>query len=262
MLFFQTGLVGNIITTYGLSGGAVYAVWGVALLLCVLISYLLGSLNFAIIISRLVYKEDIRTYGSGNAGATNMLRTYGKGAAAATFLGDIMKTVVAVLFGTLTLGFFFDGGSIAGFFAVLGHIFPVFSKFRGGKGVSSAAAVAILMNVNSLEGLLLIAILLFIFVVIVVGTKYVSLGSVVTFLMYPLLQSKMNGALRFLNEAGETVERTRGVLVIFAFLTAVIIAVKHLPNLKRIRAGEESKISFKKTSKKKIEPESTPEDTE
>jgi glycerol-3-phosphate acyltransferase PlsY len=185
-----------------------------------------------------------------------MLRTYGLGAALGTFIGDLMKTVVGVVFGCLTLGYFFDGGSVAGFFCVLGHIFPIFSNFKGGKGVSSAAAVAILMNVNSLDGLLLIGILLFIFIVIVAGTKYVSLGSVVTFLMYPLLQSKINGQFIFIGADGTELARTRGLLVLFAFLMGVVIAIRHIGNLKRIREGTESKISFKKKSKQPTNEES------
>ena len=248
-MLFSNGLVSYLINEYDLSGGSLYAIYGIGLFLCILIPYLLGSLNFAIIISKLVYREDIRSYGSGNAGATNMLRTYGKGAAAATFLGDLLKTVVAVIFGSLTLGYFLGGGCVAGFFAVLGHIYPVFSRFRGGKGVSSAAAVAIMMNVNSLSGLMLIGILLLFFIVIVAGTKYVSLGSVVTFLFYPLLQARIN----YSYPAADGLEHPRAWLVFFAFLTAVVIVLKHIPNLKRIRAGEESKISFKKTNKKKLD---------
>lgn len=248
-MLFSNGLVPHLISTYELTGGSAYAVWGIGLFLCIVIPYLLGSLNFAIIISKVVYKEDIRSYGSGNAGATNMLRTYGKGAALGAFVGDLMKTVVGVLFGSLTLGYFLGGGSIAGFFCVLGHIFPIFSKFKGGKGVSSAAAVAILMNVNSLQGLFLIVVLLFTFVVIVVGTKYVSLGSVITFLFYPLLQAKMNST--YLATDGQY--HSRSWLVLFAFLTAIVIAVRHFGNLKRIREGTESKLSFKKTNKKKVD---------
>ena len=252
-MLFSSGLVSYLAEKYALVGTSFYALYVAGIVLCIVIPYLLGSLNFAILISKIVYKEDIRSFGSGNAGATNMLRTYGKGAAAASFAGDILKTVLAVLFGSLTLGYFLGGGCIAGFFAVLGHIFPIFSHFHGGKGVASAAAVAVLLNVNSLEGLLLIGILLLFFVIIVVGTKYVSLASVVTFLFYPILQSKMNATYTVISANGESEARPRGYLVFLALLTAAVIAVKHIPNLKRIRAGTESKISFKKTNKKKID---------
>ncbi|MBR2907636.1 MAG: glycerol-3-phosphate 1-O-acyltransferase PlsY [Clostridia bacterium] len=250
---FSSFLVAYLAKELELTGSAFYALYAVGAVLCIVIPYLLGSLNFAIIISKLVYKEDIRSYGSGNAGATNMLRTYGKGAAAATFLGDISKTVLAVLFGSLTLGYFHGGACIAGFFAVIGHIFPIFSHFRGGKGVASAAAVAILMNFYSPEGLLLIGILLLFFVIIVVGTKYVSLGSVITFLLYPLLQAKLNIAYPVQIASGAIEWHPRPYLVFLAILTAVVIAVKHIPNLKRIHEGKESKISFRKTDKKKLD---------
>lgn len=221
----------------------------VAGMITVVAGYLLGCVSTGLIAGRAFAKMDIRTKGSGNAGATNMLRTYGKGAALGAFVGDLMKTVVGVLFGSVTLGYFLGGGCIAGFFCVLGHVFPIFSHFRGGKGVSSAAAVAILMNVNSLSGLLLIGILLLMFIIIVAGTKYVSLGSVVTFLFYPLLQAKMNSTYT-ITVGGVDEVHSRSWLVIFAFLTAVVIAVRHFENLKRIRAGTESKLSFKKSAKK------------
>lgn len=247
-MLFSSGLVSYLAEKYALVGGSFYALYIAGIVLCIVIPYLLGSLNFAILISKIVYKEDIRSFGSGNAGATNMLRTYGKGAAAATFAGDILKTVVAVLFGSLALGYFLGGSCIAGFFAVLGHIFPIFSHFRGGKGVASAATVAVLLNVNSLEGLLLIAFLLLFFVIIVAGTKYVSLASVITFLFYPILQSKMNVWVLIDGEPRYLAYKT-----LLALLTAAVIAVKHIPNLKRIREGTESKISLKKTNKKKID---------
>lgn len=248
-VLFNNGAVTSILEKYSLTGSAAYVVWGIGLFLCIMIPYLLGSLNFAIIISRVIYHEDIRKYGSGNAGATNMLRTYGKGAGIMTFVGDLLKTVIAVLFGSLTLGYFLGGGCIAGFFCILGHVFPLFSHFRGGKGVAAAAAVAILMNVNSLSGLLLIAFLLFIFVVIVAGTKYVSLGSVITFLFYPILQFELNSTYMAVDGS----IHSRSWLVLFAALTTAVIVVRHAENLKRIRAGTESKLSFKKTNKKKID---------
>ena len=104
--------------------------------ICV-IGYLLGSVNTAILVSKLMYGEDIRTKGSGNAGMTNVMRTYGKGPAAITFAGDLMKTLIAMTVGTLICGL--NGAYFAGLFAVLGHIVPVYYKFKGGKGVSATA---------------------------------------------------------------------------------------------------------------------------
>ena len=105
------------------------------ILVCVFGAYLLGSLNFGVMISKLKYGADIRTKGSGNAGATNMMRTYGKKAAALTFLGDMLKTAIAVCLGYALLGYW--GAYLTGLFGVLGHAYPVFFKFKGGKVVTT-----------------------------------------------------------------------------------------------------------------------------
>ncbi|MBR5817153.1 MAG: glycerol-3-phosphate acyltransferase, partial [Clostridia bacterium] len=117
------------------------AYFGFALIVIVS-SYLLGSVNTAIVVSKTLYRDDIRKHGSGNAGLTNMLRTYGKGAAGLTLLGDLLKTAIAVLIAAVFWGFNYVGGIstslgfcyIAGLFAVVGHIFPIYYKFKGGKG--------------------------------------------------------------------------------------------------------------------------------
>ena len=258
-MLFSNGLVPYLIATYGLEGTSAYAVWGVGLFLCILIPYLLGSLNFAIIISRVVYKDDIRRYGSGNAGATNMLRTYGKGAALGAFVGDLLKTVIGVLFGSITLGYFLGGGCIAGFFCVLGHVFPIFSHFRGGKGVSSAAAVAILMNVNSLSGLLLIGILLLMFIIIVAGTKYVSLGSVSAIILYPVV---LHGAFGFIDSLSENPIPESGLIALSSIIVAILTVWCHRANLQRISDRTENKISFKKKVAEPEEEEAKADDEE
>ena len=190
----------------------------------VAVSYLLGSINSAIIISRLLYRDDVRKHGSGNAGTTNMLRTYGKGAAALTLIGDILKAAISVLIGLFFMAVF-PGGYFAAFFCMLGHIFPVYYKFRGGKGVLCAAvAMAILSPIPFL-------ICFAIFVLIVAVTRFVSLGSVVASLAYPLVLANMTGY---------------GWHVIFGFVMAALIAVMHKSNLKRIMEKKEAKLSFKK----------------
>ena len=109
-------------------------------------AYLLGSIDFGVVVSRLVYQEDVRSKGSGNAGATNMLRTYGKAAAALTLAGDLGKGVLAVALGRLLFGlctvspeWAVYGGYVAAIFAVCGHLWPVWFGFKGGKGVAVAA---------------------------------------------------------------------------------------------------------------------------
>ena len=123
-------------------------------LLVIFGSYLLGSINSSIIISKVLYRDDIRKHGSGNAGMTNMLRTYGKGAAGLTLLGDMMKTALAVLLAGILFGFNYVGGVsvgdgycyVAGLFAVLGHIFPVYYGFKGGKGVLVTSTMALILT--------------------------------------------------------------------------------------------------------------------
>jgi glycerol-3-phosphate acyltransferase PlsY len=175
------GLVGKLIEKNGWTpsetGYAIAVVCG--MLLCAVIPYLLGSINPAILISKVFYRQDIRNFGSGNAGTTNMLRTYGKGAALATFLIDLGKACVAVLLGRLIYGV--DGSALAGFFVIIGHMFPLYYRFKGGKGVACLAMVVLTISP------LTFVILLGIFVVIVAGTKFVSLGSVMCALLYPLI---------------------------------------------------------------------------
>ena len=118
-----------------------------------LASYLLGSLNTAIIVSKLLYGEDIRTKGSGNAGMTNMLRTYGKTGAILTLLGDLLKTVISVGLAGLVFGFQYVGGMsvnfltyAAGLLAVIGHIFPCYYRFKGGKGVLVTSTMGLILT--------------------------------------------------------------------------------------------------------------------
>ena len=105
-----------------------------------IVSYLLGSLNFGVIISKL-HGKDVRESGSGNAGATNMTRLFGKKIGILTFVGDALKAVLSCILGIVLVGSL--GGFVAGFFCVVGHAFPVYFKFKGGKGVACMAAVVL-----------------------------------------------------------------------------------------------------------------------
>ncbi len=209
-------------------------------------SYLLGSINSSIIISRLVYHDDIRKHGSGNAGMTNMLRTYGKGAAGLTLLGDMLKTALAIVLAGILFGFNYVGGIsigdgycyVAGLFAVVGHIFPVYYGFRGGKGVLATSTMALILT--PLPFLLLFAL----FVLIVWLSKYVSLGSVTVAVLYPVV---LHGyfSIRF-SEAERTLP---GLIAFSAIALAIIIVWCHRGNLQRISDRTERKISFKKKPK-------------
>ncbi len=206
------------------------------------IGYLLGSINSAIILSRAIYKEDIRTKGSKNAGMTNMLRNYGLGAAGLTLLGDLMKTVIAVCVAGVVFGFQYVAGIsvsnmcyIAGLMAVMGHIFPVYYGFKGGKGVLATASMALVLTP------LPFLILLLIFVAIVAVSRYVSLGSVIGAVLYPII---LHGFFAVLFESS---------MPVFAALSTITIAILvvwcHRGNLQRIGNKTESKLSFGKKEK-------------
>lgn len=202
----------------------------VGALLCIIIPYLLGSINPAVLISKLVYHEDIRNYGSGNAGSTNMLRTYGKKAAIATFVLDLGKAAVAFWIGMLLWAY--PGAAIAGFFVVFGHMFPIFAKFKGGKGVACTAMV--ILCADPLTFLFVLAV----FLVIAFGTKFISLASIMCAMVYPLILNAFAG--------------DKPLYVAMAILTGCFVVFMHRENIKRLWKGQESKVSFSKTSKKKV----------
>lgn len=213
-------------------------------LLIAVISYLLGSLNFSIILSKFVAKKDIREEGSGNAGATNMLRTYGKHFAIMTMIGDMLKVALAILIAFLILGapleYFFkiaenkeaaitmiNYKEFAGFFCVLGHIFPLYFKFKGGKGVAACTGMVILVDWR-------IALILFIiFVITILVSKMISLGSIIIAVLYPVLIAVFYKEL---------------VLILIAVLFAAIVIIAHRKNIKRILNGTENRFSMKKKS--------------
>ena len=199
-----------------------------AMLLCMISAYLIGSVNPAIIFSNLIYKEDIRSYGSGNAGATNTLRTYGTKMAVLIFVLDLVKAAIAVLLGSLILTRSI-GGAVSALFVVLGHMFPVYYKFKGGKGVACTAMCILLLSPVSF------VILLALFLLIAVTTRFVSLGSVLCAMLYPLL-----------NRAFYPYE---GWITLSALCTGALVVFMHRENIKRLMAGKESKFSFKKTDK-------------
>lgn len=218
----------------GNAGASAYLLLVVCALACVIVPYLLGSINFGIIVSKVFHREDIRTYGSGNAGTTNMLRTFGKRSAAITFLGDVMKCVLSVALGRVIFGL--TGGYVALFCCIFGHAFPVFYKFKGGKGVAAAAGgVAALYAFTPRWYVILIE--LAVFVIVVAFTRFISLGSVTAMFIYPLLMSRLELGWR-LN-------------ILFAFMTAAFIIYLHRENIKRIYHGKESKFSFSHTDKHK-----------
>ena len=168
--YIMQNVSGGFATAFLIAGG----------LLCALVGYFFGSFNFALILSKKMYNEDIRNYGSKNAGTTNMMRTYGKKAAFLTILADILKAVAAVAIGCFAMGINF-GGYLTGLFCVIGHVFPAYYGFKGGKGVATAAAVILMLNP------FVFLCVIGVFVITVLLSRYVSLGSVLAAAVFPLL---------------------------------------------------------------------------
>lgn len=203
------------------------------------LSYLLGSLNFGVILSNTVKKEDVRDSGSGNAGTTNMMRTYGKTLGLLTIAGDILKVMVAIwiafkIMDVEELKVTLDNASdypqvvlksFAGLFAVLGHIFPCFFKFKGGKGVATSGGMVIMIDWR------IALILLIIFALTILITKYVSLGSILMAVFYPV----------FIGIFYKDI-----ILVLIATVFTIIVVVAHRENVKRLINHKENKIGQKK----------------
>lgn len=202
-------------------------------ILIAVIAYAIGSVNFSIIFSKKFAGFDVREKGSGNAGTTNMLRSVGKGLAALTLICDILKGIVAVLVSYWIGKIAKDVKpeiliQLAGFFAIIGHTFPVYFGFKGGKGV--ATSLGILLLVNWQIGLICLVFAL----LVMVFTRMVSLGSIMAALLFPVLTI-------FITEH----YIVDGNYIIFGIAMAVLVLFNHRSNLKRIYKGEENKLSFK-----------------
>lgn len=200
-----------------------------------IIAYLIGSISFSVIISKKIAGFDVREKGSGNAGSTNVLRTVGKKAAALTLLGDCLKGVVAILIALLAGKIVKETDSslliqLAGIAVVIGHTFPIFFKFKGGKGV--ATSLGVLLMINWQIGLICLVFAL----ILMVLTKFVSLGSVSAAILFPVLTL-------FINEN----YIVPGNYIIFGIILAVIVVFNHRTNVKRLLTGTENKLNFKKT---------------
>ncbi|MFD0618223.1 glycerol-3-phosphate 1-O-acyltransferase PlsY [Paenibacillus sp. GCM10027629] len=199
------------------------------LIVALALGYLLGSLNTAVIVGK-IYGKDIRSHGSKSAGLTNTLRVLGKSAAVFVLAGDILKGVVACYIG-LFLGVYFYSGETkdcvsllaAGAGAVIGHNWPVYFKFKGGKG--ALTAVAVLFMVNWVMALLCLGF----FVIIVAVTRYVSLGTICATMLF--------AAISFIPVFGNTL-----YFYLFACLMAFMTIFRHTGNIKRLLSGTESKL--------------------
>ena len=200
-----------------------------------IIAYLIGSINFSVIISKKMAGFDVREKGSGNAGTTNMLRSVGKKAAAITLVCDILKGVVAILI-AMFIGNIVEGSNsallvqIAGIAVILGHTFPIFFKFKGGKGVATSLGVLIMSNWQ-------IGLICLVFALILMAlTQMVSVGSIAAAILYPVLTL-------FIPQN----YIVPGNYIIYSIVLAVLIVFNHRENVKRLLNGTENKISFKNT---------------
>ena len=201
-----------------------------------IIAYLIGSINFSVIFSKKFAGFDVREKGSGNAGTTNMLRSVGKGLAALTLVCDILKGVISIGI-AIALGNMVQGMDkallvqIAGIAVVLGHTFPIFFGFKGGKGVATSLGVLIMTNWQ-------IGLICLVFAILLMAlTRMVSLGSCAAAVLYPVLTL-------FIKEHYIVTEGS-GYLV-YSIILAVIILYNHRSNIKRIMEGTENRLSFKK----------------
>ena len=210
-----------------------------AYIIIAIIAYLVGSINFSIIISKRMAGFDVREKGSGNAGTTNMLRSIGVKAAAITLLCDILKGVVVILIAIL-IGNIVDGlddallVQLAGIFVIIGHTFPIFFGFKGGKGI--ATSLGVLLMISCQIGLICVVFALILMVI----TRMVSVGSIAAAILFPVL-------VIFIGQ-NYIVPVNNWSYLIFSIIVAVLVLFNHRENLKRIFTGKENKISFKKSS--------------
>ncbi len=205
-----------------------------------IIAYAIGSINFSVLISKKMAGFDVREKGSGNAGSTNMLRSVGKKAAALTLLCDILKGVVAILI-ALIAGKIVKNVDravlvqIAGILVVVGHTFPIFFEFKGGKGV--ATSLGVIMMINWKIGLICLVFAL----AIMAFSRMVSMGSVGAAILFPVLTLFINTNF---------IVQTSGMkYFIFSVILAAIVIFNHRANIRRIANGTENKLSFKNTNK-------------
>ena len=217
-----------------------------ACLLTALSGYLLGSILFGVLISKVLYNDDVRSHGSGNAGMTNVLRTYGKLAAVLTTLGDVGKSVAAVRLGRLLFTALLGGQTaldpvcgayLAVIFCMIGHSRPLFFGFKGGKGVLVGAGAALATEP------LVCAVLLGIFLVEFAITRIVSLGSIIIAALYPV------ATLIHLLAHGADAATVAFSTVCCAIMAAMVIWL-HRSNIERLKNGTEYRFGEKKNSSK------------
>ncbi len=201
-----------------------------AALIAGIIAYLLGSINSSILVGRMCGVKDIRDHGSGNAGATNTLRTIGPKAAVLVFLGDVLKGILAVLLAKLISFWLQVDGDwavlAAGLCVVIGHNYPIYFGFHGGKGIATSAAVILMIDPFIGIGVFLLAL------VVMLVSRYVSLGSLAAAVAYPVAVAIWH--------------HDNLPYLIFSIALGLLAVLRHQKNIKRLIHGTESKLGQKK----------------
>lgn len=187
-----------------------------------ILAYLIGTISFSVIISKVFFKDDVRRHGSGNAGSTNMIRAYGLKIGVITFIFDMLKGVLAAFLGKLIAGM--EGAYIAGIMVIVGHNWPVFMQFKGGKGV--ATTIGVLLSLHPIVTL----ICFIIGVSIAFAGRIVSIGSLIGVTL---------SAIVLISRHFDNVK-----LVIFCLIYAGMCLFKHRENIKRLMKGEEKKLKL------------------
>ena len=200
-----------------------------------IIAYAIGSISFSVIFSKKIAGFDVREKGSGNAGSTNVLRTVGKKAAALTLICDILKGIVAILIAVIIGNIVKDIDKallvqIASIAVVIGHTFPIFFGFKGGKGVATSLGVLLLINWQ-------IGVICLVFALVIIAlTRMVSAGSILAAILFPVLTLFI----------GQDYYIVSGNYFIFSIIMALMVAFNHRTNISRILNGTENKLSFNK----------------
>lgn len=205
--------------------------------LTVILAYLLGSISFAVILSKIFLKKDVREMGSGNAGTTNVMRTGGFKLGALTFLGDVLKGLVACLVGKLVFKAVFEcgdewavyGAFLCGIACMIGHMFPIFFQFKGGKGIATSVGIFAICCWPSM------VIGLSVFAIGVLITRIVSLSSI--FATFAVVSSAI--IFSYINDPALLWPQA-----VLAILMGILVLSKHSSNIKRLLNGTEKKLTI------------------
>jgi glycerol-3-phosphate acyltransferase PlsY len=215
----------------------------------IVLAYLLGSIPTSVWIGRVFFKKDVRHYGSGNAGATNTMRTLGWKAGVCVLVFDVLKGMLAVFLSDyfipdhFTYSQLINYNVICAITAVIGHIYPVFAGFKGGKGVATLAGIMFALLPIQTSGALIV------FVIVMFLSGYVSLSSIITALSYPIIVAFVSN-IPFIKDLFITnfpsLKPIEFSEIIFSIAIAVFIPITHLKNIKRLLEGKEKKLFRKK----------------